>query len=176
MKETRLSGADSNSHRARTMRWKTPTLLTLCILFFTTLRPPPLRAESGQPKKVLILHSFPKAYDFDALEPLKLSVRSSISVPVNFYVADHHCRLACPEWGPGGGPRWWRRRAHHEAGISTSQYIEPVLWQRRPSGRRFSMGHAAADSIPVSPVHQEQEKAMMEEKLKQLDQELPPKR
>src|SRR5271166_1924689 len=62
------------------------SLFALSFLLLLTLGPLALGADTGQPKNVLILHSFPKAYVFDALESLESTVRSSVSVPVNFYV------------------------------------------------------------------------------------------
>src|SRR5208337_616685 len=62
------------------------SLFRLSFLLLLILGPLALGADSGQPKNVLILHSFPKAYVFDALESLESTVRSGVSVPVNFYV------------------------------------------------------------------------------------------
>jgi len=62
------------------------SLFALSFFLLLTLGPLALGADTGQPKNVLILHSFPKAYVFDALESLESTVRSSVSVPVNFYV------------------------------------------------------------------------------------------
>src|SRR5271165_6743657 len=53
----------------------------------------------------------------------------------------------------GGAAGRWRRQ-NHEAGIPASQYHRSVLWQCGASARCLSVGHAAADSIPVSQVHQ----------------------
>src|SRR5271165_5375510 len=62
------------------------SLFGLSFLLLLTLGPLALGTDSGKPKNVLILHSFPKAYAFDSLESLKSTVRSGVSVPVNFYV------------------------------------------------------------------------------------------
>src|SRR5271157_2416652 len=62
------------------------SLFALSFLLLLIPGPLALGAETGQSKNVLILHSFPKAYVFDALESLKSTVRSGVSVPVNFYI------------------------------------------------------------------------------------------
>ena len=47
------------------------SLFALSFFLLLTLGPLALGADTGQPKNVLILHSFPKAYVFDALESLE---------------------------------------------------------------------------------------------------------
>src|SRR5271166_6394036 len=86
MRETRRCGKGLHSHHTRWVCLFSRSLLALCFVFLVAFRPPVLRADSGRPKNVLILHSFPKAYAFDSLESLKSTVRSGVSVPVNFYV------------------------------------------------------------------------------------------
>ena len=44
----------------------------------------------------------------------------------------------------------WRHGPHHEAGTTASQYHGAVLRQRSASGRRFAVGYATTNSIPVS--------------------------
>ena len=61
-------------------------LLLLLVFFLTSscISAPP--KEKSSPKNVLVLSSFTERIDFIELEPLKSSLRSHLTVPVNFSV------------------------------------------------------------------------------------------
>src|SRR5271157_559573 len=86
MEDTRRRRIGSRLQHGGQSRLLVRSLVALSFLLLLTLGPLALGADSGQPKNVLILHSFPKAYVFDAVESLESTVRLSVSVPVNFYV------------------------------------------------------------------------------------------
>src|SRR5271157_5819535 len=86
MRLPRARGEGPHSHHTGWVRILSRSRLALCFLFLVAFRPLALGDDSGKAKNVLILHSFPKAYVFDALESFESTVRSSVSVPVNFYV------------------------------------------------------------------------------------------
>src|SRR5271157_5113107 len=98
MEDTRRRRIGSRLQHGGQSRLLMRSVHTLSFLLLLILGPLALGADSGKPKNVLILHSFPKAYVFDALESLESTVRSSVSVPVNFYVE----RLETQHFGSRG--------------------------------------------------------------------------
>jgi PAS domain S-box-containing protein len=66
--------------------WRRFTLLFLFVLFLTSSCISAPAQEKSSPKNVLVLSSFTERTGFIELEPLKLSLRSHLTVPVNFSV------------------------------------------------------------------------------------------
>jgi PAS domain S-box-containing protein len=66
-------------------RWRF-TLPFLFVFFLTSSCISAPAQEKSSPKNVLVLSSFTERSDFIELEPLKSSLRSHLTVPVNFYV------------------------------------------------------------------------------------------
>jgi len=86
MKETRRCGTGPRSRRTERAPLFSCSLLAHSLLLLVAFWPPALRADSGQPKNVLVLYSFSKREAFDSLKPLEATIRSHVSTPVNFYV------------------------------------------------------------------------------------------
>lgn len=61
-------------------------LLTLCFLGFPTSGQLAVAADTGQPKKILVLYSFSDRQVWDPLDNLKSAIRSRVNSQVDFYV------------------------------------------------------------------------------------------
>jgi PAS domain S-box-containing protein len=85
MQELLFGGSGRPSARVELLRSITRWVLSSCVVA-VAVGCPFVSAESRAEKNVLVLYSFSKRDAFVELEPLKTTVRSRISVPVNFYV------------------------------------------------------------------------------------------